>query len=190
MATEQKTTLLDVRLNLTDAIKEMAEYQQKIEDLSAAESELRKQIKESGDADGSLRRELVKTREERKAYSKEVGELSRQVQNSIVAENKYQGTLKGLCAELSIAKDRLRAMKMADPGWSEQRDKVDELNSEIKALEQSYGVYSRDVGNYGKAAAELRGEMEDLLKTLKSGQSWSSSLPNLNRSTGRHGWTR
>lgn len=81
-------------------------------------------------------------------------------------------------------------MKMADPGWSEQRDKVDELNSEIKALEQSYGVYSRDVGNYGKAAAELRGELEDLLKTLKSGQSWSSSLPNLNRSTGRHGWTR
>lgn len=168
MATEQKTTLLDVRLNLTDAIKEMAEYQQKIEELSAAESELRRQIKQSGDADGSLRRELVKTREERKAYSKEVGELSRQVQNGIIAENKYQGTLKGLCAELSVAKDRLRAMKMTDPGWGEQRDKVDELNSEIKALEQSYGVYSRDVGNYGKATAELRGEMEDLLKTLKS----------------------
>lgn len=100
MATEQKTTLLDVRLNLTDAIKEMAEYQQKIEDLSAAESELRKQIKESGDADGSLRRELVKTREERKAYSKEVGELSRQVQNSIVAENKYQEHLRD-CARNS-----------------------------------------------------------------------------------------
>ncbi len=169
MATEQKTTLLDVRLNLTDAIKEMAEYQQKIDELAVAEKTLQQQIRASGDADGSLRRELVKTREERKAYSKEVGELSRQVQNSIVAENKYQGTLKGLCAELSIAKDRLRAMKMTDPGWEDQRDKVDKLNSEIKDLEQSYGVYSRDVGNHGKATASIGGrEMEELTKLTKN----------------------
>lgn len=159
MADEQKQTLLQVNLSLSDAIKEMADYQQKIDDIDIAMQRLTAEYKSGTKTREQYNQEMIRMKETKKAYSKEMGELSRVTQNQIIAEKKYAGTLKGMCAELSVAKDKLRAMKMTDPGWEEQRDYVDKLNASIKEIEQSYGVYQRDVGHYRTGLEKTKEEI-------------------------------
>lgn len=169
---EEKQTLLNVRINLTDTIKEMADYQQKIDAISIQMQKLTALFKNGDISVQQYNQEMVRLKETKKAYSKEMNELSRKTQNEIIAQQKYEGTLKGMCAQLSLAKDQLRAMKMTDPGWEEQRQYVDDLNKKIKEVEQSYGVYQRDVGHYRteiektkEQIAETVAQMQELIRT-------------------------
>jgi len=169
---EEKQTLLNVKINLTDTIKEMADYQQKIDDISIAMMQLTQSFKNGEKTREQYNQEMIRLKETKKAYSKDMNELSRKTQNEIIAQQKYEGTLKGMCAQLSLAKDQLRAMKMTDPGWEEQRQYVDDLNKKIKEVEQSYGVYQRDVGHYRteiektkERIAETVAQMRELIRT-------------------------
>lgn len=168
----EKQTLLNVKINLTDTIKEMADYQQKIDAISIQMLKLSAQYKNGEKSAAQYNQEMIRLKETKKAYSKEMNELSRKTQNEIIAQQKYEGTLKGMCAQLSLAKDQLRAMKMTDPGWEEQRQYVDDLNKKIKEVEQSYGVYQRDVGHYRteiektkEQIAETVAQMRELIRT-------------------------
>ena len=133
-----------------------------------ASTALKARIKEEGDQSGELRTELARLGEERKAYNKLISESSRQIQNQITAGQTYEGTLKGLSAQLSAAKEQLRAMKTTDPGFAAKTAEVAALNDKVKELEASYGVYTRDVGNYQTATNALKGELADLLGVLKN----------------------
>lgn len=163
----EKKVLLTAEINLTQAIKEMAQYELKVKEIDTASKELTRRMKEEGDESGALRQQLVILGEQRKAYKKEISELSRGVQNQIVAEEKYKGTLKGLCAQLSTAKDELRAMQTADPGYDKKAKEVDALNEKVKEMEASYGVHTRNVGNYEGAVSSLKDEIKDLLQQMQ-----------------------
>lgn len=186
----EKQILYSVDVKLDDAVKKMAELEKSLAKVNAeikeksaelakaqadAAAKTRNNIaltdEESAEID-RLTQELIIARETRKAYSKEISEQSRQVQNSVIAEQTYADTLKGLCAQLSLAKDELRAMKTSDPGWEEQRKKVEKLNDKVKAMEESYGVYTRNVGNYSKsfmdAFSKMGGSAAKLVNPLKN----------------------
>lgn len=163
-----KRVLLEVELNMTDALKEMASYEIKIDEITAREKALRDELKQNNRTTAEERQRYVEVKqqlsllsEEKKAYRKEVGELSRGIQNNIVAENKYKDTLKGLAAQLSVAKDQLRAMKLTDPGYGDKVKEVEALNTKVKEMEEAYGVYSRNVGNYEGAMKSLREEIKN-----------------------------
>lgn len=180
----QKQVLLDVKVNLKESLKEIAEMKLRQTELLEMEKsykseikELEKAISEKNNAGiaadeaelkrlADLRASLVMSEERRKAYGREIGEQSRKVQNTIVAEEKYKDTLKGLCAQLSIAKDELRAMKVTDPGFAEKTEEVGILNERIKEMEASYGVYSRNVGNYGMAINSTKEEIAECIAKL------------------------
>lgn len=180
----QKQVLLDVKVNLKESIKEIAELKLQQADLIQQEKQHKATIKEleqaideqakNGVAASEAqikalsdeRAALVLAEERRKALNKEIGEQSRKVQNTIVAEEKYKGTLKGLCAQLSIAKDELRAMKLEDPGYAEKAEEVAVLNERIKEMEAAYGVYSRNVGNYGMAVQSTKDEIQECVARL------------------------
>lgn len=164
----EKKVLLEVEVRMTDALKELAQYKMRVEEIDKASAALKARIKEEGDQSGALRTELARLGEERKAYNKLISESSRQIQNQITAGQTYEGTLKGLAAQLSAAKEQLRAMKTTDPGFAAKAAEVDALNQQVKDLEASYGVHTRDVGNYQKATNVLKGELADLLGVLKN----------------------
>ena len=180
MAEEKKTVLFEVKAQMTDALKQLGELELAIDGVKEKQQECRTAIKEIEEAEkagaisheeaaraiAAQRAQLTELNERQKAYKKEMGEQSRVVQNSIIAEEKYKGTLKGLCAELSVAKDRLRAMKLEDPGYKEQAKYVDELNTKVKELEAEYGVHTRNVGNYEGAVRTLRDEMKNLMDQI------------------------
>ncbi len=164
----EKKVLLEVEVRMTEALKELAQYKQRVEEIDKASAALKARIKEEGDQSGALRTELARLGEERKAYNKLISESSRQIQNQITAGQTYEGTLKGLAAQLSAAKEQLRAMKTTDPGFAAKAAEVDALNQQVKDLEASYGVHTRSVGDYEKATNVLKGELADLLGVLKS----------------------
>lgn len=180
----KKEILLDVKLNVKEAIKNIAEYQIQLDSVIAEEKQHKAAIKELeaaiaekqktgvGASEAEIkalqdeRTALVMAQERRKALNKEIGEQSRLVQNSIIAEERYQGTLKGLCAQLSIAKDELRAMQVTDPGYEKKAAEVGALNEKIKEMEQAYGVYTRNVGNYGMAVESTKEDIHSATQAL------------------------
>ena len=105
----EKKVLLEVEVRMTEALKELAQYKMRVEEIDKASAALKARIKEEGDQSGELRTELARLGEERKAYGKLISETSRQVQNQITAEQTYEGTLKGLSAQLSTAKEQKNA---------------------------------------------------------------------------------
>lgn len=92
-----------------------------------------------------------------KAENKEIIQQQKEIAQGVRDESgAYTNTLAGKRAELAAMKKELSSMNMGDTdGWNAQRDAVARLNQEIKELEQSYGVFTRDVGNYQKATAGL-----------------------------------
>lgn len=172
---EEKSVLLELNVNLSDALKQMASYNEMLDKIKQSEAEHRaeikkmeKAIKEKQDAGekaskeelDSLRMErelLAVSVEQRKKVSKQMSEQSRIVQNSVVATGKYENTLKGLCARLSAAKDELRALNLTDPKWKERAQEVNSLSQQIKELEASYGSHQRNVGNYEESILNALG---------------------------------
>lgn len=162
----EKKVVLKVDVKMAEALKDMAEYKLRVEAIDEASAGLKKRIKEEGDESGELRIKLAKLGEERKAYNKIISDSSRQIQNQITAEHTYKGALKGLTAQLAVAKDELRAMQMTDPGFAKKTAEVNVLNQKVKDLEAAYGVHTRDVGDYEKATKSLGTEMQELTDAL------------------------
>ncbi|WP_418991865.1 hypothetical protein [Alistipes sp.] len=183
MAENATTRVVQVEVNTTDAIKVMAEYEVKLQEAKRAEQELKTAIKERGGASQEDREQLAVLREQQKAYSSQIRELSREVQNNIKTEQLYKNTLKGLGAELSSAKDKLRGMQLGTAEYAKQEKVVAALNERMKQAEQAYGVFSRDVGNYEKAAKGLRTQIRELTEQLvalkMAGQENSEQYRNL-----------
>ena len=121
-------------------------------------------------------------KEQQKAYSSQIRELSREVQNNIKSEQLYKDTLKGVGAELSSAKDKLRGMQMGTAEYAKQEKIVAALNERMKEAEQAYGVFSRNVGNYPDVSP-LNTQLEEITKTLAQmkyeGQDTSEEFNNL-----------
>jgi TP901 family phage tail tape measure protein len=120
----------------------------------------------------NLQRELTITTEALKANKKEAQEQSRQIQNTIISQETYKDTLKGMAAQLSVEKDKLRQIKIAGGELTEeykrQQEIVNTLNTKVSTLEQAYGVYTRNVGNYKSGVQELNEMLRQHL--LKLGQ--------------------
>ena len=147
----------------------------------------------------NLHRELTITTETLKANRKEAQGQSRQIQNTIISQNTYRDTLKGLAAQLSIEQQRLRAVKIEGgvltDEYLRQQKVVNDLNTKVGTLEQAYGLYTRNVGNYKSGVQELNEQLRQHLTrlgTLKEGtkeweaeasavQKTTQELENLNR---------
>lgn len=159
---EKKEILLDVRTNYQQATKEIAQYATEIAKLKDEKKELVKAMDMLRAANQTeteqykeLANRLAANEESQKAYRKEIQEVSRSVQNAIIAEGKYADTLKGKAAQLSIEKDKLRQIKIAhgelSAEYKAQEKVVADLNAEVMALERNYGTHTRNVGNYESA---------------------------------------
>lgn len=154
--------MLDIRTNYQQATKEIAQYTTEIAKLKDEKKELVKAMDMLRAANQTeteqykeLANRLAANEESQKAYRKEIQEVSRSVQNAIIAEGKYADTLKGKAAQLSIEKDKLRQIKIAHGALSAeykaQEKVVADLNAEVMALERNYGTHTRNVGNYESA---------------------------------------
>ena len=161
-------TVLAIKVDSSQAVQSIVEYQRKIEQIKAVEADLKKQIKESGDATGELAKKLVQFGEERKAYSRIVSEQSKAVQNNIKIQTKEADSLNQLRARLSNLTKQYDEMSKAQRESAEGLKLKDEINDITKALkggEEGTQRFFRNVGNY---AGSLQGIFTHLQGTATS----------------------
>lgn len=170
---ENKSVLFTLGIDASKSIQTMAQLEKSLASVNEEIAEYQKKQKEGKTLTEEETAELIRLKETKKALQREYSEQSRSVQNEIVSEQLYKDTLKGLCAELSSAKDKLRAMKDAgSPEWQKQAAEVNELNEKIKDMEAQYGVHTRNVGNYAEgfisAFSQMGGSASKIINPLKN----------------------
>lgn len=117
--------------------------------------------------EAKLEKQINQLEEKRVAYSKEVYQNylaakdvlkeTEKDQKQIAASERlaaktYSNTIAGMKQELADIKAVMQTVDVSDSGQMKQMiDRAKELNDKLKEIEQSYGQFGRNVGNYSSA---------------------------------------
>lgn len=160
--------------------KQLANLEQRINVLSSAKSVGTKVSGGGGTSSSSksslseeekLEKQILQTEAKREAYSKEIYQnylAAKDILKETVQDQKqlaaserlsagnYSNTMAGMKQELADIKS---VMQTVDLGDTDQFDKLtqraNKLNDELKKIEESYGQFGRNVGNYASATEGL-----------------------------------
>lgn len=102
-------------------------------------------------ADKNEYQELLKQKNELKEAQNVAKTLAA---NSRLNDGGYSDTIRGMKQELSDLKTVMNSMNPNDDGFGDMVKRANELNDKLKEIEQSYGQFNRNVGNYAQGVAE------------------------------------
>lgn len=118
--------------------------------------------------EAKLEQEISKLEEKRIAHSKEIyqnylaaKDVLKETENDQkqiaaaerMAADTYSNTIQGMKQELADIKSVMQTVDLGDSDKMKQMvDRANELNTKLKEIEQSYGQFGRNVGNYQDAA--------------------------------------
>lgn len=148
----------DTTRQQTSALQELARLQQQnARQQAQAEALLTQEYQEQ------LR---IKTQiqDQNKEATKEIQNQARGIKGM---NGEYANTLAGQRAYLSELKQSLANTELGTKEWDELGDKVLQVNTVVKQLEESYGVFTRNVGNYASAAKGFK-ELADGTKQYEN----------------------
>ena len=101
--TETRETILRVLVDNNKALAQIAEWNQLIDEQKAKQQELAKARKEGSISESDYQKAMAVSRNEVTAYSKQMQQLNKEVQNNVTATNTNKDSLAALRAELSNA---------------------------------------------------------------------------------------
>ena len=102
-------------------------------------------------ADAAEYQELLKQKNELKEAQNVAKSLAA---NSRLNDGGYSDTIRGMKQELSDLKTVMNGMNPNDDAFGDMVKRANELNNKLKEIEQSYGQFGRNVGNYAQGVAE------------------------------------
>jgi DNA repair exonuclease SbcCD ATPase subunit len=73
-----------------------------------------------------------------------------------LSSGNYGNTMKGLKQELSDIKKVMQTTDLGDDKFQEMTQRANELTNKLKELEQAYGQFGRNVGNYKSAFDDIK----------------------------------
>lgn len=139
------------RRNQTNALNELAKLQQQVSRQQAqSEALLTEEYREQ------LRQKIEISNQNKQATN----EIKAQVAQQQVMTKEYANTLAGQREYLSDLKQALANTELNTEEWNRLGDEVLRVNTNVKQMEESYGVFTRNVGNY-KSAAQGFKELAD-----------------------------
>ena len=154
---DKQEKILDIKVNYSEAIKAIAEYQTKIDAAREAETKLKKQLKDGEISRQQYNEEMAAS----KAYIADCNDsiriITKTMQNQIKQEKEQEGSLKSLRAQLSNLTAEYDALSEADRNAAtgiKLRDKINEVTKTLKDAEEETQRYYRNVGNYKEAIME------------------------------------
>ena len=105
----------------------------------------------------------------KKAELKEIEKIQKSNFAQTQAEAKeYANTLNGQRQRLTDMKASLAGMEIGSEGFQKQIADINELNNKIKQIEESFGQYGRNVGNYANGVSEGISKLKvDIAGTVK-----------------------
>lgn len=165
MAEETIVKVLDLKIEATDALKQLAAFKQQAAELRKEQKTLDLSTKEGREAYVAYTAQI-------KAVKAEASKLERKITNDIKAQNQAKGSLNQLSSELNNMKAEYRNLSeevRQSPFGVQMRKDINALNTKLKEAEAAYGDNQRSVGDYaiaGKALTQELGEITDKLYEL------------------------
>lgn len=154
---DKQEKILDIKVNYSEAIKAIAEYQTKIDAAREAESKLKKQLKDGEISRQKYNEEMAAS----KAYIADCNDsiriITKTMQNQIKQEKEQEGSLKSLRAQLSnltAEYDSLSEEERKAAKGEELKNKINDVTDALKGGEEETQRYYRNVGNYKDAIIE------------------------------------
>ena len=187
MADTKTTKILEVVVDNNKAVTAISQYNRLIDEQKAKQNELTKAYKDKKISESEYYKEMAKSKEIAKTYSKQVQELSKEIQNNIKMDTEKKGSLRALRAELSnVTKqyDELSEEERRAAKGIELQNKIEKITADLKSSEQETGRFYRNVGNYAngfiEAFTRMGGSMGNLqapIGVVKNGFMAISSTP-------------
>lgn len=159
----EEQRILDIKVKYKDAIQSIASYKKKIDELKAAEADLKAQKKAGAITDEEYQKQIVATDSVITQYKDNIRVLRKELQNNLRQEQENEGSLKSLRAQLSNATkayDELSKAEREGAKGQEMQEHIQDLIEELKEAEEATGRFQRSVGSYYdsmmKAADDLQ----------------------------------
>lgn len=187
MADTTTTKILEVVVDNNKAVAAISEYNRLIDEQRQKQADLAKQFKEGKISQGDFYKAMAQSKEVTKTYSRQVQELSKEIQNNIKMDTEKAGSLRALRAELSnVTKqyDELSEEERRAAKGLELKAKIEDITTQLKNSEQETGRFYRNVGNYANGFVEAftrmggsMGNMQGPINLVKNGFKAISSTP-------------
>ena len=166
----ERQVIIDVKVERDERIKEllnqMGSLTKEIVECDMALSELKKEVKSNGKITKEQADTLAKLTAERKAANKQLQSLTREEQNLVVANTAAKNSLNAMRAEIVALKIQAADMDVDSEAFAKMAQQIDAITQKVSKAEQSYGVFSRNVGNYKSAFSGLQFQTQQLLREL------------------------
>ena len=187
MADTTTTKVLEVVVDNNRAVTAISEYNRLIDEQRAKQAALAKAYKDGEISQSDYYKAMAQSKEVTKTYSRQVQELSKEIQNNIKMDTEQAGSLRALRAELSNltkAYDSLsEADRMSEVGLK-LKSQIEVTTATIKNTEEQTGRFYRNVGNYANGFVEAftrmggsMGKMQGPINLVKNGFTALSSTP-------------
>ena len=187
MAETTTTKILEVVVDNNKAVTAISEYNRLIDEQKAKQMQLAKLYQGGKISQGDYYKAMAQSKEITKTYSKQVQELSKEIQNNIKMDTEKQGSLRALRAELSnVTKqyDELSEEERRAAKGMELQSKIKVITAQLKNSEQETGRFYRNVGNYADSFVEAftrmggsMGGLQGPINMAKNGFMALSSTP-------------
>jgi hypothetical protein len=187
MADTTTTKILEVVVDNNKAITAISEYNRLIDEQKKKQIELAKAYNDGSISQADYYKALAQSKEVTKTYSRQVQELSKEVQNNIKMDTEKQGSLRALRAELSNVTKQYDSLSQEERNAAkgmELKNKIGEITAQLKHSEQETGRFYRNVGNYANGFVEAftqmggsMGKMQGPINMVKNGFNALSSTP-------------
>ena len=187
MADTTTTKVLEVVVDNNRAVTAISEYNRLIDEQKAKQAALAKSYADGKISQADYYKAMAQSKEVVKTYSRQVQELSKEIQNNIKMDTEQAGSLRALRAELgNLTKqyDSLsEAERMSDVGTA-LNNKILNVTATIKNTEEQTGRFYRNVGNYANGFIEAftrmggsMGKMQGPINLVKNGFNALSATP-------------
>lgn len=154
---ENVEKILDIKVNYSEAIKAIAEYQTKIDEARETEKQLKKQLSEGKISRQEYNEAMAASKAAIADYNDSIRIINKTIQNQLKQEKEQEGSLKALRAELSNLTSEYDALSEAERNGAkgeELKNKINEVTDALKGAEEETQRYYRNVGNYKEAIME------------------------------------
>ena len=169
------------------AVTAISQYNRLIDEQKAKQLQLKKAYDEGKISQGDYYKAMAQSKEVTKTYSRQVQELSKEIQNNIKMDTEQTGSLRALRAELSNLTKQYDSLseadRMSDVGLK-LKSQIEATTSTIKNTEEQTGRFYRNVGNYANGFVEAftrmggsMGGLQGPMNIVKNGFTAISSTP-------------
>ena len=148
-----------------------------------AEAKLQKQIINQEDKIIAARKDEYQILLHQKKEFREIDNLQKDIaaQERLQADS-YANTMNGLKQKLSDIKVTMGNLEIGGADFKKRTKEANDITKQLKELEQSYGQYGRNVGNYAEGVAEgmqkVRVQVGDTTREFNSAREASRTLNN------------